>query len=109
MLVPDTLAASTSPSPAKVPPVIFTVALVSVRLSGSDTEIAGEMVIVCCGRKFTALATFDNVGASLMAVIATVVNCGVLVLFEALPSLTVQVSTRLRNEPSLVGLSLAAA
>src|ERR1043166_933720 len=91
MLVPETLAASTSPSPAKVPPVIFTVALASVIVSGSDTVMLGEIVMVCCGTNITAAATFDNVGASLTAVTTTVVNCGELVLFEPLPSFTLQV------------------
>ena len=42
MWVPATLAPSTSPSPAKVPPAIFTVALTMLRVSGSVSVADGD-------------------------------------------------------------------
>src|SRR5262249_33939698 len=101
-----TLAANTSPSPAKAPAVTLTVALASVRLSGSLTEAAGAMVSVWPITKCRSAATFDSVGASLTAGIATGGNAGAVRLLEAERSLAVQVSTRLKFEPKLVGLSL---
>src|SRR5207302_653052 len=57
MPVPETLAPSTSPSPAKVPPVIATVALASAGSSGSNTVADGDSVTVWPVVKLTLDAT----------------------------------------------------
>src|SRR5262249_62362659 len=78
MWVPATLAASTSPSLAKVPPVIDTVALVRLRLSTSETASVGEIWMVVPAVNVTVGVTEVTVGASLMAVRVTVVGGGAL-------------------------------
>src|SRR5262252_2347933 len=95
MPVPTVLVASTSPSPAKVPPVIFTVA--SARLVASVT--------VRPMWKETRAGTDDKVGGSLTAVTLTVV-VALAVGLLALPSLIVQTTLRLRSDPKSVGLRL---
>ena len=74
MLVPATLTASWSPSPAKVPPMIFTVALARFWLSGSATEAAPDSVTAApFSVKVAPAAMLDSVGASFVAVMPTVV------------------------------------
>src|SRR5262249_14781087 len=99
MLVPATLAASRSPSPANAPPVTCTVAPASVRLSGSDTDAAGATVSVWPAVNDAVEGTPASVGASLTAVTARVVVCGALVLFDALPSSAVHTIVRVAFEP----------
>ena len=101
----DAAAASTSPSPANVPPVTATVAPVSVRLSGSATVSDGDSVTVLLSVNATWAAWPVSVGASLTAVTLMVVVCAALRLNEPLPSLTTQVTVRVGSEPKLVGLS----
>src|ERR1700730_16307866 len=104
MLVPVVVAASTSPSPENVPPVILTVASRSFWSSGSVTVTLGDRVTVLLGAPTTDGATFDNVGASLTKV-TLMVEVAVPVENDALPSLSVQVSVRVGFEPKLVGFS----
>ena len=98
MPVPAVLAARTSPSPAKVPPAIDTVADTRSRLSGSVTEAAGDKVTVWLAVKAT-LAAAVSVGGSLIAVMLTVVVCAVERLNEPAPSLSTQVMVRVGVEP----------
>src|SRR5215470_8915147 len=103
MLVPDVVAASTSPSPANVPAVIFTVALANVRLSGSDTTAADDSVFAPAFSVKLAVAATVAVGGSFTPTTVTVAVCGALV---SSPSFTTQVSERALSEPKLVGFSL---
>src|SRR5258705_272936 len=106
MLVPAVAAASTSP--ANAPPVMATVALASLGLSGSLTDAAPDSVT---GPAFSVndLSTVpDKIGASLSAVMAIVVVVTPAPLL-ALPSLRVQVTVRVALEPKFVGLWLAVA
>src|SRR5262245_56038460 len=105
MAVPETLAASTSPSPAKVPPVIATVAPARVRLSGSDTVTAGDSVTGDPFSVYDALAVPASVGGSFTAVMLTMLVVLPVALL-ALPSLSVQVTVRVGAEPKSSGLSL---
>src|ERR1043166_1566526 len=105
-MLPVSVAASTTQSAPKVPPVIDTVALTSARLSGSDTERLGEIVVATDGATVSEEATLDRVGASLTAMTLTVSVCAVLRLNEAEPSLSTQLTMRVRLEPKLVGFSL---
>src|ERR1700733_12800555 len=99
MLVPAVFAASTSPSPANVPPVIFTVALVRSRLSGSVTETAPESVAAAPPWVKAALvATFDKVGGWFTAVIDIVEVTTVLRLLDVPPLLRTQVTVRVGSE-----------
>src|SRR5262252_5654508 len=103
-MLPVAVADSTSPSPAKVPPVNATVALISFRLSGSETVTLGDSVTG--ERAFSvndALVVPASVGASLTAVTPMVV---VAMLLDALPSLTTHVTWRVLLAPKLSGLSL---
>ena len=95
---------STSPSPAKVPPVIFTVALAILRLSTSDTVSVGEICRVVPAVNVTVGATAVRVGASLMPVMLTVVVATALWMLKS--SATVQVTVRVGSEPKSVGLWL---
>src|ERR1043166_2119298 len=104
MLVAETLAASTSPSPTKVPEAIATVALTSWRLSGSDTVTLGESVMVVPTVKLSDVDTLERVGASLTAVMVTVVVAGVLVLNDPAPSLSTQGTWRGGEQPEPSGL-----
>ena len=106
MLVPVVSKASTSPSPANVPPVTDTVAPVSDRLSGSATASVGDSVAVLLSVNATWADWLVTVGASLTAVSVTVVVWGVLVLNEPLPSSSTQTTSWLVTEPKSVGLSL---
>src|SRR5690242_9294604 len=106
-MLPVSVAASTSPSLANVPPVIDTVALTSLRLSGSETASVGEIVVADDGETVSDEATFESVGASLTLVMVTVVVCAVLVSNEADPSLSTQVTVRVVLDPKLVGFSPA--
>ena len=100
MLVPAVDAASTSASPENVPPVIETVALASVRLSGSVTETAPDSVTAPPSSvKWTLEATLASVGASLTATTLTVVVANELRLFDPLPSLSSQVTVRVGFAP----------
>src|SRR5580704_7159878 len=108
MLVPVVEAASTSPSPAKVPPVTLTVAPARLRLSGSLTETADDSVAAAPSSVYAAVvATLLNVGGSLTLVMLTVDVTAVLKLFEPEPSLSTQVNVRVGFEPKLVGFSAA--
>src|SRR5262249_60501364 len=74
MAVPAVLAASTSPSPAKVPPATFTVAPVRVVLSGSVSVTVGESTNEApFSVKLAAVVPIASVGASLTAVMLMVV------------------------------------
>src|SRR6267142_994679 len=103
MAVPAMLTASTSPSPAKVPVVIATVAPASVRLSRSEIVTLGDSVTgAAFSVKLALVATLPRVGGLLTAVMLTVevaVPMGLL----ALPSLSVQVTVRVGLEPKLLG------
>ena len=79
MPVPVVEVDSTSPSPEKVPPAIFTVAPASLRLSGSDTVTALDSVTALPSVKLTLLATLASVGASLTLVTVSVVVASALV------------------------------
>src|ERR1043166_7808547 len=97
MWVPATLAESTSPSPAKVPPVIFTVAFAILRLSGSDTDNVGESCTGLPSRNDRVGNTEVRVGASLIAVMLTVGVAAVLPTLKS--SFTPQVTVRVGSEP----------
>ena len=104
MLVPVVLAASMSWSLAKVPPVIETVALASVRLSGSVTATAPASVTApAASVNCWLVATLPSVGGWLRLVTETVVVTAVLRLLEAPPSLSTQVTVRVGSEPKSVG------
>src|SRR5262249_58524349 len=95
---------STSPSPTKVPPVIFTVALASVRLSGSDTVTFGDSTTALPFSVNDALVVPVRVGGSFTAVTLTVVGLAVLRLNEPLPSLSTHVTRRGGVGPATVGV-----
>src|SRR5262249_46338247 len=97
MLVPIVVAASTSPSPANVPPVIATVALTSVRLSGSDTNNAGDTVTVGWVTATNAV-TLESAGGLLTATML-MVSLAVAMLLLAVPSLTVHWALRVGPDP----------
>src|SRR5215813_13413920 len=106
MLVPATERLSTSPSPAKVPPVIATVALARFALSGSETEAAPASVTPAAFSVYGKAVTRPaSIGGSLTAVRLMVVVT-VLVGLLALPSLSVQATDRPGSAPKLVGLRL---
>src|SRR5689334_21134620 len=109
MPVPAVVAASWSPSPENVPPVICTVALLSVRLSGSDTESAGEMTSDGCYGQATRSAAFVKLGGSSTLAMPMLEVTGVLRLSPplAMPPgcINVQVLARLGFQPKLVGFS----
>ena len=88
--VPATLMLSMSP--AKVPPVIFTVAWARSRLSGSDTEALPDRVTAAPFSVNVASVVPVRVGGSLTGVMPIVVVWTVLVLLEALPSSSSQVT-----------------
>ena len=101
MLVLVVVAPSTSPSPANVPPVIFTVALASVALSMSETVMAGDTAVVLPWVKAIEGATLLSVGG--MCAMSTVVVTGALELLLPLPSLTTQLMVRVELAPWLFG------
>src|SRR5689334_25129 len=105
MVVPAVTADSTSSSPAKVPPTIFTVAPVRPRLSTSVTERADEIVVLVPSVNDTLVAA-ATVGASLIGVIAIVLVVLLVSLGPPLSSTTVQVTVRAGSEPKSVGFSL---
>src|SRR5262249_17463221 len=97
---PFVFAASTSLSPAKVPPVTATVALASLRVSGSATVTIGDKVVGGCSSVHDATAApSDSAGASFTAVMLTVVVAGALRLDGPEPSLATQVTVRVVFEP----------
>src|SRR5215469_12388746 len=102
MLVPEVEAASTSPSPAKAPAVIATVALWSLALSGSETAAAPDRVTAALFSVKLAFVVPVSVGGSLIAVTLIVV-VAVVVALLALPSLSVHTTVRAGFEPKLVG------
>src|SRR5262252_7869337 len=104
MWVPAVLAASTSPSPVKVPPVIDTVAFAKLRSSGSDTDAVGESASVLPSVNEALGATEVKVGGSLIAVMLTVVVASPLPTLKS--SFTTQVIVRVGSEPKSVGLWL---
>src|SRR5215469_3290897 len=107
MLVPLVDVASTSASPANLPPVIDTVALTSVVSSGSLTVTLPDSVVVGPSSVYAALAaTPVNVGDWLTAMTLIVSVCAVLRLNEPDPSLTTQVAVRVGLAPKLLGLPL---
>src|ERR1051325_8519300 len=100
MAVPVVVAAKRSPSLAKVPPAIRTVALASLRLSASDTVTFDANVVAAAPWVKDALAgTPASAGELLTAVMLTVVVCGALRLFDAPPSSSAQVRVRVGLEP----------
>src|ERR1700720_4846952 len=101
MLVLAVLKPSTSPSPMNLPPLIDTVALARVTLSGSNTETDGDNVTVWPWRKLTGEVNDVSVGG--MCAMLIVVFCAVLRLFEAEPSLSTQVTVRVGLLPALLG------
>src|SRR6267142_67517 len=103
MWVPVVVAVRTSPSPANVPPVIWTVALARSRLSGSDTERVGDRVSVLPSTNEATDATDDSTGGSLMAVRLTVVVAGALAMLKS--SVTTKGTVRVGAEPKSVGFS----
>src|ERR1700733_11995520 len=83
MAVPAVFTVSTSPSPANVPPTMFTVALTRSRLPGSLTVTALDSVAAAPPCVNAALvATFDKVGGWFTAAIDIVVVTGVLGLSD---------------------------
>src|SRR5262245_23323692 len=102
MLVPALDAERISPSPGNVPAVIFTVAPLRFKLSGSATVSAGESVTVWNCVSVTADATELNAGALLIGLMVTVVVPEPV----AAPSLTDQVTVRVGCDPKFVGLLL---
>src|SRR5215831_9838553 len=98
--------ASVSPSPANVPPVIFTVADLRKTSSGSVIDVLGAKVTVLVGVPVIDEGTPASVGASLMKVTLTV-EVAVPVEKDELPSLSVQVSVRDGFERELSGFSPA--
>src|SRR5580704_6306557 len=102
MLVPATEVASTSPSPLNLPPDIETVALASLRSSGSVAETADDNVTGAPSSVKAALvATLLQVGGSLTLVTLTVVVCGALPTFAE--SAMTQVMVRVGLDPKSVG------
>src|SRR5215470_19752062 len=101
MLVPVVSAVSTSPSLGNVPPVIATVALAKVRLSGSlsDAVLASVIGIVPSSVYWAVDGIFVSVGVSLTLLTVMVVVWTVLRLFDALPSLSTHVTVRNGLEP----------
>src|ERR1051325_8512305 len=96
---------STSPSPENLPPLTETVALATVRLSGSDSVIADDSVTLVLTAKATAVVWFDSVGGSSTAVMLMVVVAVALRLLVAPPSFTTQGTGRGRLGPKSAGLS----
>src|SRR5262249_10124295 len=93
-------------------PVIATVALTRLRLSGSVTDTLGDNVTNACSSVKDALAaTFDKVGGSLTLVTLTVEVTGVLTstppFAVPLGSIKVEVAVPAGSEPKLVGFSPA--
>src|ERR1043166_4412756 len=99
MLVPPTLAESTSPSPAKLPPVTLTVALDRLALSKSVTVTLGDSVVLLPWVKPTDGATDVSVGGSCAMLIV------VWAALVAAPSLTTQLTVRVRLLLLLLGLT----
>ena len=97
MWVPATLAESTSPSPAKPPPTIWTVALARSRLSGSVTESVGDSGSVLPSVKPAVAVSEAAAGASLTAVRWTVVVAAALAMLKS--SFTTQVMVRVGSAP----------
>ena len=104
--VPVVVAASTSPSFAKVPPDSATVALTRSWLSGSETAAEPDSVTAAPFSVKVALAVPESVGGLLMPVRLTVVVAAVLRLFEPEPSLSTHVMVRVGSAPLSVGLEL---
>src|SRR5262249_22530321 len=100
MLVPVVLAERTSPSPAKLPPVMDTVALARFRLSGSATVTLGESTTDApFSVNDTEAAVPASVGGSLSAPMLPVGVATELRLLEPLPSLSSHVTVRVGFEP----------
>src|SRR5438270_745023 len=95
MPVPVVETARTSPSSAKVPPVIVTVAPARLRLSASDTVRFGDNVWAASSSVQVAVgATLFSTGGSFTSVMLTVVVWDALKLLDVLPSSSVQVMDR---------------
>src|ERR1700720_1309474 len=100
-MLPVGVAESTSPSPANVPPTIFTVGESCVLPpSGSLMVTLGESVVSEPCSVHDAFVKPPKVGGgSIMSVSV----CGVLVANELPPSFTTQLMVRVGLEPVLVG------
>src|ERR1043166_3789225 len=106
MLVALVSAASTSPSPAKVPPASDTVALVRFSLSGSLTVTFDESTTVpAFSTNDTEASVPASVGGSLIAVMSIVLVAERVLLLPLL-SVIGQVTVRVGSEAKSVGLSL---
>src|ERR1043166_7029922 len=103
MEVPPTLAESTSPSPAKLPPVMETVALTKLALSKSVTVMLGDIVVVLPWVNANEETTDVSVGGS--CAILMVVVAALLRLNELPPSLRTQVTVRVGLALPLLGLT----
>src|SRR5262249_59802404 len=97
-------AASTSLSPAKVPPTIATVALARVRLSESETLAAPASVTAAPFWVNVAPVTPARFGGLLTAVTETVVVWTVLRLLERLPASATPGMVRLGVGPKVGGV-----
>ena len=96
-MVPFPVAESTSWSLANVPPVIDTVALARLKLSGSPTATAPDNVTAPPSSVKCALAaTLPSVGGSLTPTTLTVSVCTAL---SSRPSFTVHTKARVVSEP----------
>src|SRR5437879_904002 len=103
MLVPVTFAPSVSPT-KNVPPVIDTVADVSVALSASLTVSPDDSVTAGPASVYDALAaTLPSTGAWSVAVMLTVV---VAVVLLTVPSFATQLIVRVVSAPKLLGFWL---
>src|SRR5438128_8716220 len=100
MLVPEVVAASTSPSPAKAPPVTETVAPTRPRLSMSLIATPGDSATGEPPSVNDAVAaTPDSTGGSLTGTMLSVVVWGTDTLFDAVPSSTVHATVRVGSTP----------
>ena len=99
------LTASTSPSPVKAPPMIRTVAPAILTLSGSTTRAEPASVRLWPSVNETLGGMLLSAGGVLMVEMSIVV---VEVVLVVAPSLTTQVTVRVRLEPKSLGLSPAA-
>src|SRR6516165_610900 len=103
-MLPVGVAESASASPANVPPVTATVALASLRLSGSATDTVGDKVVGACSSVHDAtVVPSDSDGGSLTLVTVSVVVESALVslppLSVPLGSVACHVIVRVRLEP----------
>src|SRR5262245_19058210 len=93
---------SRSPSPAKVPAVIATVAPASFWVSGSDTTRLGDTVAVWPLMNAAELATDASVGGSLTVAMFMFIGNRL----DVLPSFSIQKTVRVAAVPNAVGFRL---